>query len=57
MLLSAALGETWQLPERVWTGQERWELLQWQALPKGLGSQVSWSWREGPGLLQLELQR
>lgn len=63
LLLLVALGETWQLPERVWTGQGRWELQQrqwelpqWQALPRGLGSQVSRPWREGLGPPQLELQ-
>lgn len=57
LLLSVALGETWQLPERVWTGQEQWELPQWQALPEGPGSQeASWPQTEGPGLPQLEPQ-
>lgn len=56
--LSVALGEMWQLLERVWTGREQWELPQRQALPEGRGFQEgSWPRREGRGLPQLEPQR
>ena len=57
LLVPVALGETGQLPERLWTGQEQWELPQRQALPEGLGSQeLSQPRRDGRGLPQLELQ-